>query len=406
MKEYRLFKVVLTVTIAVTCLFFSKVNTSAGDVPRVALSYDEKTQTVTISNVEFHDSDNESTYELHATLYYSDGTLVEAVSISEDIPYDNYIKKSYDFSWKEKEFILPESGKYTFKAWLTSYNNETGAKNGRGAIESLEIEYKLSSEDVGWYSTDKKEKIDEEECIISKDPVLTIEKLAELKSSDMNLRIKCEGYQWTVKGSSILHVPTSEINLETKFELGSYTKRDIKKEFGEIDYIPISITHDGLFGFDAELEFEIPKGNAERFANLFYVPGSGVFSYVESMEIPETNIVAFTFVHASDYLITITDEPYDPYVGADIIEKKIKTIEDSATPMAAGIAGIYSTRTYAPDGEYADTEIGAILDEYSFYNPTCNHKVGVCSAIITLSAIISYLIIRKKIKSHKITLNE
>lgn len=406
MKKYRLFKVVLTVTIAVVCLTFFKVNTSAEDVPRVELSYDEKTKTVTISNVEFHDSDDESTYELHGTLYYSDGTLVEAVSISEDIPYDNFIKKSYNLSWNDKEFMLPASGKYVFKAWLTSYNNETGAKNGRGAIETIELDYKLSSEDAGWYNTKKKADIEEKECFLSENPLLTIDTLTELKNKDANLRIKCEGYQWTVKGSSILHVPTNDINLETKFELGDYTKRDIKKEFGAIDYIPISITHDGLFGFDAELEFEIPKGNAERFANLFYVPGSGVFSYVESMEIPESNIVAFDFVHASDYLVTITDEPYDPYVGVDIIEKKVKTIEDTKTPKAAGITGIYSTRTYAPDGEYADTEVGAIIDEYSFYNPTSNHRVGVCTTIITLSAIISYLIIRKKIKNHKINLSK
>lgn len=401
MKKMRLFKTVMTILLAMVCFFGFRVNTSAFDVPRVSLSFDKSTQTVIISNVEFHDEDNSATYELHGTLYFNDGTLVEAVSISEDTPYDVPEEKAYKLTWTDREFLLPASGDYTFKAWLTSYNNETGAKNGRSAIETVSLELKLSSEEAGWYSARKAEIAEEEKCEYSEDTLISVDKLMELKESGQKLKIKGEDYEWTVNGSSIIRTPNKDVSLETKFEMGCYTKRDVKNEFGDIEYVPINISYNGLFGFDAVLEFKVPDGNAERFANLFYVPGTGVFSYVDSMEIPEDGKVSFSFVHASDYLVTITDEPYDPYVGVDVIEKKVKTIEEAATPQSAGIVDIQSTHLNGVDGEYADREVGAVLEGYSFYNRSNSHRLGVFATFVTVSALISYFIIRRKIKTHK-----
>lgn len=401
MKELRLFKTVMTIAVVMMCFMGFRLNTSAFDVPKVNLSFDKKTQTVTISNVEFHDEAGEASFELHGTLYFNDGTLVEAISLSEDNPYDIESKKAYELNWDDREFMLPASGKYTLKAWLTSYNNETGVKNGRGAIETISFDYKLSSEEAGWLNAKNIEIAEEEECEYSEDCVLTPDRLTELKKSGLKLKIKGKDYEWTVNGASIVKVGTEDISLLTKFELGNFTKRDVKKEFGAVDYVPINIAHDGLFGFDANLSFKLPDGNKEKFANLFFVPGSGVFSFVESMEIPEDNEVNFDFVHASDYLVTITDEPFDPYDGADVIEKKVKTIEDMKTPQGASIASIQTTRMNGVDGEYADREVGVVLEEFSFYNKTNSHLLGIFSTFVTASAIISYFIIRKKIKAHK-----
>lgn len=402
MRADKIFRTFGTMIIVIMCGLSLRLGTFAYDVSKVDLKYDEVNKTLTISNVLRSDSDNEVYYELHGTLYYEDGTLVQAISLTAEDPYDNVKNKAYVLSWKDKEYMLPASGDYTFKAWLTAYSIEDGSKTGRGPIETVEFEYNLESEETGFYNSGKKLSMDEdEECETTKDTLVTYEIASSLKKNGDKLRIKTANYEWLIDGNSIIHINKEDVSLDTQFMMHGFTKRDIKKEFGEITYVPIYIEHDGLFGFDAVLSFKIPDGNEGKYANLFYAPGGGVFSYVDSYKIDEDGMVSFLFVHSSDYLVTVTDYIYDPYVKADVVTKKqIKTIEDEKTPEAAN--PLMSTATGMVDGEYADVELAVIHDDFTYTKYINSHAIGVFVVAILISVFISYIIIRKEIKTHKI----
>ena len=74
--------------------------------------------------------------------------------------------------------------------------------------------------------------------------------------------------------------------------------------------IEISLAHDGPFSFAPQLNIAIGTMESGKYANLFYYnPESGQLEFMTASLIDEDGKAAFTFEHASDYMIIVDDAP-------------------------------------------------------------------------------------------------
>ena len=81
----------------------------------------------------------------------------------------------------------------------------------------------------------------------------------------------------------------------------------------------------GKFGFKAVLDYMLGMQYADQYANLFYAAGEGVFEYAEGVVVDENGIATFAFMHASDYVIAVTDEPY---IGQELNPKEEESVAE------------------------------------------------------------------------------
>ena len=75
-----------------------------------------------------------------------------------------------------------------------------------------------------------------------------------------------------------------------------------------VDYVLMSIAHDGAFGFEAVLGVNVGTKYSGRYANLYYYnPDRNRLELVQSVKVNAAGEANFTMNHASDYVITFTD---------------------------------------------------------------------------------------------------
>ncbi len=115
---------------------------------------------------------------------------------------------------------------------------------------------------------------------------------------------------WTIDGNTMNGSSLSDIDLGVTIGADSTIPQDALTQLtsGE-KYVTLSLSHDGEFGFDATLTLPIDEGKSGQYANLFYYnEESGQFEFMCASVINSARKAAFTFKHASEYIIIISDE--------------------------------------------------------------------------------------------------
>lgn len=120
------------------------------------------------------------------------------------------------------------------------------------------------------------------------------------------------GIKWIIEGKSVEKVPTSDINMNVKLGTAAISDDVIKaSDLGENveKILTFHLEHDGEFGFMPTLSIEIGTQYAGKYANLFYYnPKTNKLEGKTSVRIAEDGTAEFTFRHASDYLISVTEK--------------------------------------------------------------------------------------------------
>ena len=117
------------------------------------------------------------------------------------------------------------------------------------------------------------------------------------------------GVTWNIDGSAIGDGSLQDIDFDVVMGRSNIpkAKRDALTE-GE-NYVEFSLAHDGRFGFTAVLSISLENAEPGQYVNLFYYNESaGDFEFMCASLVGSTKIVSFEFVHASDYIIIISDE--------------------------------------------------------------------------------------------------
>lgn len=159
-------------------------------------------------------------------------------------------------------------------------------------------------------------------------PATVIESIAG-KNVDLTFDLG-EGISWTINGNDVVGVSFESINLAVTKDAGDIPEALVTEVSGDNEIVTISLAHDGAFGFTATLTIAIDKKDAGKYANLFYYnEETGALEFMCAALISEEGDADLTFVHASDYVIVVADEPVAIAENSDFAVNNIGNIADN-----------------------------------------------------------------------------
>ena len=120
------------------------------------------------------------------------------------------------------------------------------------------------------------------------------------------------GIKWIINGADISKIPSKDIDMSVTVGGNAVPENVIKNSNLGKDVkktLQVSLGHDGEFGFKPVLSLEIGKEYAGQYANLYYYnPDTKKLEGQVSVLVKNDGTAQFTFEHASDYVISVTDE--------------------------------------------------------------------------------------------------
>lgn len=148
---------------------------------------------------------------------------------------------------------------------------------------------------------------------LKEDATLPAEVLGTIKGEDITLVLETSsGIIWTINGKDVTATDLSNINLTVeKVEdvIPTAAINNIKLESSA--KVEISLAHTGDFGFSAKLTVNVDKANAGKYANRFYYnPTTKALEFQEAVAIDDNGNAVFTFTHASDYVVLVSEVAY------------------------------------------------------------------------------------------------
>lgn len=173
-----------------------------------------------------------------------------------------------------------------------------------------------SSEEVLEEVLEKLENIEEGEKVeveIKKDVPIKAEIFETIKGKEVEVEVKLDnGMSWNINGKNVESDKLTDVNLTVDVVKDVIPTAAIEKIELKGEKIELSLAHTGDFGFTAELKMNVKPENAGKFANrFFYNPDTKQLEFQEAVKIDEKGDVIFTYTHASDYVIILSDTAYE-----------------------------------------------------------------------------------------------
>lgn len=147
----------------------------------------------------------------------------------------------------------------------------------------------------------------DETGVVSKDAIAAIKGTQKKLVLDMG-----DGIKWVINGSDVSKVPAKDVNMSVTVDSKKIPEDVIKAAKIEKDakkVVQISLAHEGEFGFKPVLSIDIGKSYAGKYANLYYYnTKTKALEGQMSVKIADDGSALLTFTHASDYVISVTDQ--------------------------------------------------------------------------------------------------
>ena len=141
--------------------------------------------------------------------------------------------------------------------------------------------------------------------------------LKEIKGKDITIVLNMDnGFIWTINGKDVENPKTIDMGVKKGTRI---PVKVINEVTGESEYIEITLSHNGDFGFKAVLTVDMGKNNKGNFANLYYYNGKEM-DIICSDEIDENGKADLTFTHASEYVIVIDDTDHTDFSAGESIK--------------------------------------------------------------------------------------
>lgn len=133
------------------------------------------------------------------------------------------------------------------------------------------------------------------------------EVLKAVKGKDVDIVLDMGAYSWTINGKEVTADKLKDIDLKVTMNSNAIPKNVIEKTANGDPVIQISLAHDGAFGFQADLKLNVGAKYKGKYAKLYYYNKEGKLEYVQSDKVEADGTVVFTFKHASDYAIILSE---------------------------------------------------------------------------------------------------
>lgn len=147
----------------------------------------------------------------------------------------------------------------------------------------------------------------DETGVVSKDAIAAIKGTQKKLVLDMG-----DGIKWVINGSDVSKVPAKDVNMSVTVDSKKIPEDVIKAAKIEKDakkVVQISLAHEGEFGFKPVLSIDLGKTYAGKYANLYYYnTKTKALEGQMSVKIADDGSALLKFTHASDYVISVTDQ--------------------------------------------------------------------------------------------------
>ena len=244
-------------------------------------------------------------YNCVVTLKFPDNTcqyIVVDKESSYTLPteYDKYVDIIWDGYEKGAAITIDKDTEFMVKEWKDRPEEETGG-------------VKLSDEEIVKITEEIKDAEDGETITIDMKKATIIPKEVQeaIQGKAVNIVLKMEGYSWTVNGTDVVATDLKDIDLEVKIDTNAIPSALITAVAEGQPATQISLTHDGEFGFRADLTLNLGSENAGSIGNLYYYDSSGKLIFINAAQIGTDGTTSLPFSHASDYVIVIENKSSD-----------------------------------------------------------------------------------------------
>ena len=146
--------------------------------------------------------------------------------------------------------------------------------------------------------------------------------LEAVQGENIDIVLDMGDYTWTINGESVDASVLNDINLEVKLNTKNIPSQKVEELAGGQDTYQISLTHEGDFGFNADLTINVGKEHEGKSGSLYYYNLDGKLEYMNAGKIDADGNVSLLFSHASDYVVVISEatneeikDTGDNYVG-------------------------------------------------------------------------------------------
>lgn len=211
--------------------------------------------------------------------------------------------------------------------------------------------------------------------------VLYEESISSIRGQDVDIVLNMgNSISWTINGSNIVADEANGIDMGVTIGTGNIPSGLLDAVKGNDEnntIIELTLSHDGTFDFAPILTINTAKDNAGRIANLFYYnPDSSKLEFVDAVEVTQTGDISFTFTHASDYAVIISD---------------------SSMAELASIDGTAASGDDSADIEAISTNVESSQDAASGkINPRMVAVIVVIVLVCAAAGVTAFLLFRRK----------
>ncbi len=129
------------------------------------------------------------------------------------------------------------------------------------------------------------------------------------KGKNVDVVLDMGAYKWTINGNNINGTELKDINLEVTLNTKNIPESTVEALAEGKETRQLSLTHNGDFGFKAELTVNLDKKNEGKYGNLYYYNKDNKLEFMNAGKIDKDGNVGLDFNHASEYVVIISDAP-------------------------------------------------------------------------------------------------
>ena len=155
--------------------------------------------------------------------------------------------------------------------------------------------------------------------------------LAAIQGKQVDIVLDMGAYSWSIGGTEVLADELKDIDLEVKIGTNAVPAGLVASLAEGKPVTQLSLTHNGEFGFRADLTLNLGSENSGGTGNLYYYDSSGKLIFRNAGQIGADGTASLSFSHASDYVIVIDSGKGEPEEKEEE-EKEDKEVSKAENP--------------------------------------------------------------------------
>lgn len=185
--------------------------------------------------------------------------------------------------------------------------DENRPSNPSQTVAPAQPDSKTNEEKVNDAVNDAKDNSDVKISVGKGDTKINAKIFIDAKNKGLTLEISLNnGVTWVISSDNITDDAAS-VDIDVKLKTKYIPKKDVEAIANGNDSMQVSLSHNGNFGFNADLKIPVSKKYEGMTANLFHYKNGKMVPIASS--IVQNSYADLPFSHASEYVIVFSEEP-------------------------------------------------------------------------------------------------